>query len=436
MTDKQGGGSFWRSARLPAILLFLYLAGLAGFLAWLVLVSGPVPPREPAPATALSQSPAAQAPEAAPPRPPPASEPADAPPAAEGPAAARPEPSPPAIAATPDQPKAASPPPIAAAPPPVAAPKPAQPEPAPPPPAPAEAPVDPEPPLPPQIASLPPPALRLPPASSGPPLAAAPDPGLVQQSARGPLPVVGRDGREAWRVYARPFDQDDKRPRIAVVISGLGISAAATEAAIQGLPGAIALAFSPYADQLDMWIGKARAAGHEVLLMAPMEPDNYPTFDPGPQALLTSLDPLQNVERLEWILGRATGHVGVMSYLGGRFTASRRHLTPVLRALRSRGLLYLDSRGGGTIAELASEAGVPFAASSFFVDSRAARPSIDARLEEAEQLAKENGHAIALGYAYPVTLERVAAWSRGVESRGFALAPVSAVAARTEPRPQ
>jgi len=245
---------------------------------------------------------------------------------------------------------------------------------------------------------------------------------------------VGADGREAWRVYARPFDGKDRRPRIALVVYGLGISAAATEAAIQGLPGAITLAFSPYGDELNTWIGKARAAGHEVMLMAPMEPDNYPVFDPGPQGLLTSLQPTQNVERLEWMLSRATGSIGVVSHLGSRFTASRRHMAPVLRELKRRGLMYLDSHGGGVPVEVANRVGVPFAASAFFVDDRAARDAIDRRLDQIEQLARRSGRAVALGYSYPVTLERVAAWAQTVEERGFVLAPVSALARRVEPK--
>ena len=80
-----------------------------------------------------------------------------------------------------------------------------------------------------------------------------------------------------------------------------------------------------------------------------------------------------------------------------------------------------------------SRNGMPFAASAFFIDEKAARPAIDARLEELETLARQTGRAVALGYPYPVTLERVAAWARGVEKRGFVLAPVSALAARAEP---
>ena len=275
----------------------------------------------------------------------------------------------------------------------------------------------------------------LPPAPPSAPLPKAPDPGLVEETAKGPLPVVGRDGREAWRVYARPFNRDDNRPKVAVVLYGLGSSDAATRTAIQGLPGSITLAFTPYADELPGWIADARAAGHEVLLMVPMEPVNYPDFDPGPQALLTSLDSRQNIDRLEWMLGRGVGYVGVTDFMGSRFTSSAPHMRLFLENLRKRGLMFLESRPGAraVASEIAAVTQVPFAANTLYIDTQASRSAIDAQLGEAERLARKFGEVVAMGFLYPVTLERVARWARSVEERGLVLAPVSALARRKGP---
>ncbi len=272
----------------------------------------------------------------------------------------------------------------------------------------------------------------LPPAPPSAPLPRAPDPDLVENSPKGPLPIVGRDGREAWRVYARPFDQLDKRPRISVVLYGLGTSGAATRAAIQGLPGVITLAFSPYADGLGNWIASARAAGHEILLMVPMEPRNYPDFDPGPQALLTSLTGPENTKRLEWILGRGVGYVGVTDFMGSRFTNSTQHMRALFRDLKKRGLMFLESRVSSRAisGEIAAASNVPFASSALYIDSHASRPAIDGQLAEAERLAKSLGAVAIMGFLYPVTLERIAKWAATVEKRGIVLAPVSAIAKR------
>lgn len=273
---------------------------------------------------------------------------------------------------------------------------------------------------------------KMPPAPPSAPLSRAPDSGLVEKSRQGSLPIVGRDGREAWRVYARPFDQLDRRPRISVVLSGLGTSGAATRAAIQGLPGVITLAFSPYADGLNNWIADARAAGHEILLMIPMEPRNYPDNDPGPRALLTSLTGQENTNRLEWILGRGTGYVGVTDFMGSRFTNSAPHMRALLRSLKKRGLMFLESRVSSRAisGEIAAASKVPFAATALSIDLQASRPAIDGQLAEAERLARKIGEVVVMGSLYPVTLERVAKWAATVENRGFVLAPVSAIAKR------
>src|SRR5205807_2411226 len=117
----------------------------------------------------------------------------------------------------------------------------------------------------------------------------------------GMLPIVARDGRQAWQVYARPFDGADRRPRIAVVMSELGLAGLVTESAIRELPPAVTLVFSPYARQrpIATWVEQARAAGHETLLGVPMEPLDFPRQDPGPHTLLTTLDAARNTERLE-----------------------------------------------------------------------------------------------------------------------------------------
>lgn len=276
---------------------------------------------------------------------------------------------------------------------------------------------------------IPPPLL-----SPGPSLVPAPDPDLVEESQKGPLPAIGSDGREPWQVYARPFDGSDGRPRIAIVINWLGLSDAATEAAIQELPGAVTLAFAPYAENLTNWVRLARAAGHEVLLNLPMEPLNYPANDPGPQALLTSLSPARNLDRLEWTLSRVTGYVGVTNYMGSRFTTSSTSLKPVLKALKGRGLLFLDSRSSSRslVPEVAGELALPWVANNRFLDNQASRIAIDSELDAIETVARSQGHAVGIGFPYPVTLERLTAWIPTLQKKGFVLVPISAVARAAE----
>lgn len=255
-----------------------------------------------------------------------------------------------------------------------------------------------------------------------------PDPGLIEEDPVGPLPITGTDGREPWRVYSRPSNPIETRPRIAIVISGLGINKTSTEAALN-LSGDISLAFAPHAPGLAAWIGKARDLGHETLLTLPMEPSDFPKSDPGPYALMSTLDTEQNTKRLEWILSRATGYIGLVSYQGSGFAANNRAMRPLMGNLKSRGLLYIDAKQSITsiAPAIARAAGVPNAQADIVLDHKLSRAEILKQLKLAESLARANGSVIAVGHPYPVTLERLRLWVRDLQENGFVLAPVSGI---------
>jgi len=237
-----------------------------------------------------------------------------------------------------------------------------------------------------------------------------------------------------WQTNAQPFEDTENRPRIAIIISEMGISKAGTTAAIDQLPAAVTLAFNPYGQRLQSWIDKSREKGHEVLLQLPMEPMGYPRTDPGPHALLTSLTSAENFEQLNWSLDRFSGYTGLTNQMGSKFTASRPHIEPILAVLKEKGLLYVDSRtaSNSVAAKIAKELSIPVALNNRFLDHRADAKTLDARLTELENIALKTGSAIGIGYPYPATLKRLAAWTASLAEKGIALAPISALVNRQE----
>ncbi len=164
---------------------------------------------------------------------------------------------------------------------------------------------------------------------------------LLEPTRHGVIPKIGPDGTRALALYAEKREVPDNKkdwPRIAVIVGSLGISASGTADALAQLPAPVTLALAPYGAELEKLAEQARAQKHEVLLQVPMEPFDYPDNDPGPQTLLTSLSPEQNVDRLHWLMSRFQGYVGMVSYMGGKFTASEASLSPVLREAGKRGL--------------------------------------------------------------------------------------------------
>jgi uncharacterized protein len=262
---------------------------------------------------------------------------------------------------------------------------------------------------------------------------AAPDPALLEPSkvfAGGVLPRIGPTGRKPMQAYAAPFDAAEAagRPRVALLLSGIGMSETDSEEAIHTTPGAVSLAVSPYSFRPERLLADARATGHEVLLSLPLEPDRYPIDDPGNRALLTGNAPEVNQQRLEWALTRFAGYVGVTGALNGmrgeRFAGARELMAPVLQDLAARGLLYVDPRPGATPPGRIAGRDV-----DVLVDEPApVRAEIEAHLARLEQVARDHGSALGLvGMPRPVTLDRIAAWAATLGSRGIVLVPVSAI---------
>ncbi|WP_155992476.1 divergent polysaccharide deacetylase family protein [Fodinicurvata fenggangensis] len=239
-----------------------------------------------------------------------------------------------------------------------------------------------------------------------------------------------RSGTPAWQRYAQPFEPAADKPMIAIVITGLGLSEGATEAAIRQLPAEITLSFSPYARRIDEWIALARSQGHEVLLDLPMEPETFPEDDPGPQAILTELGPQENAERLQWVLSRGSAYLGVAGTEGGGFTAARGAIDPLFERLAQDGLVFLGNpmEGQQAMREAASLAGLPLLFSDRILDQQAAsRAVIDAGLTATERTALSEGQAVAVARPYPVSLERLQSWTEQLPERGVQLAPLSAL---------
>jgi polysaccharide deacetylase 2 family uncharacterized protein YibQ len=243
-----------------------------------------------------------------------------------------------------------------------------------------------------------------------------------------PLPIVSGDGRTPAQAYARPFVANGA-PKVALVVGGMGLNAQVTRSAIETLPPEVTLSFIPYAEGLQGWIDMARAAGHEVLLEAPMEPGDYPVNDPGPFTLLIDNRPEETVSKLEWVLSRATGYFGVTNYLGSRFMGSDPAMAAVTGALARRGVAFVDDG-------LARRRTGPLRASADrIVDEQLSADTIARQFAALEMTAFSRGQALGAGLAYPVTIREAARWARSVSQRGLQLAPASALLSPPSNRP-
>jgi polysaccharide deacetylase 2 family uncharacterized protein YibQ len=265
------------------------------------------------------------------------------------------------------------------------------------------------------------------------------DPELIEMSPDGPLPKISRDGRLPMAVYSRRIDKSDPRPKIALTVGGLGLSASLTQAAVDMLPPGISLAFTPYGTSLQGMVSAARASGHEVLMEVPLEPYDYPNNDPGQNTLLAESAPKDNLARLQWVLSRYTGYAGLVNSQGSKFLASIKDMDVLFGAVEHRGLYFMDNgQSDQSIARDAARAnGTAFIRADMQIDLMPDAAAIDKQLADLEKQAQQKGVAIGVATAYPVTLERLKVWALTLEQKGLVLVPTSALTTveKVVPRP-
>jgi uncharacterized protein len=251
---------------------------------------------------------------------------------------------------------------------------------------------------------------------------------LLEKSRYGMIPVVA-DGLKPFTVYAAEADRAKaaKMPVVAIVVGGLGVGAAKTVDAIMKLPSAVTLAFTPYGADPTKLAERARAQRHEILLQVPMEPFDYPDNDPGPQTLLSSLGTEQNLDRLYWHLSRFQGYAGIANFMGARFVVADNVMQPIIRETAKRGLGYFDdgSAPRSVAASLAASQAMPFAKADLTVDAVPTALEIDRALARLETIARERGTAVGIASALPISIERLAAWSKALDGRGIMLVPLT-----------
>ena len=278
------------------------------------------------------------------------------------------------------------------------------------------------------------PAAAAPAASDAP---ALPDQKFTEMSPHGAIPKIAADGVRPVDAFAqpvKPLPGKPDAPRIAIIVSGLGVSESATADAISKLPGAVTLGLMPYGSDVATLAARARAQGHELLLDVPMEPFDYPDNDPGPQTLLTSLTPQQNIDRLYWLMSRFQGYVGIANAMGARFTASDQSFAPVLRETAKRGLVFIDdgSSPRSLASRIAGANNLPFAKADLTIDAVPNPTEIDHALGRLEMAARDHGAAVGISSGLPVAIDHIAKWAKALASRGIQLVPITAVALKAK----
>lgn len=233
----------------------------------------------------------------------------------------------------------------------------------------------------------------------------------LRQKSRGVSLPVKTKANTPFSAYSKPLAIPPAGPYIAVLFTGLGKRANATEAAINTLPDVVSLSFSPYARDLKKYVENARKTGHETLLNLPMQQGVFPDTDPGPLGLVAGLPEHENRKRLHKVLGRDVAFIGVAASPNETFSLPASRLKPFVDELTDRGLIYVD----GTDNESLPKPENVFRPDVHIADNFH-RAAINARLDLARRLALKNGSALVRVETVPITLLTVEKWIKELTS--------------------
>jgi len=216
--------------------------------------------------------------------------------------------------------------------------------------------------------------------------------------------------------------------RVAIIVDDLG-RGIKTARQLLAIEQPLTFAVLPIEAHAAEVAGMAHAAGREVMLHVPMEPQGFPVVDPGDDALLVNLAEGELRTRLQDLLQQVPHVVGINNHMGSRFTEDERAMATVMTVLRERGLYFVDSltssQSVGTA--VARRAGVPHVRRDVFLDNVAEVEAIAGEIRRLAAKAARNGGAVGICHPYPETITALRRELPALAGQGVEFVPVSAL---------
>lgn len=203
----------------------------------------------------------------------------------------------------------------------------------------------------------------------------------------------------------------EKKAFLAIVIDDMGINQSRTKD-ILSLQAPLTSSFLTYGKNLDSLLKTAVAAGHEVILHAPMEPKVKANL--APDTLKTEMDD-DTIESmfLEMISKFDSVNIkGVNNHMGSLFTQDMEKLDVIMKILKQKNMFFLDSKttSESKARSAAQKEGVSYAARDVFLDNENNFEYISKQLEKAEKTALKKGFSVAICHPKSETYKVLKEW--------------------------
>jgi len=240
----------------------------------------------------------------------------------------------------------------------------------------------------------------------------------------------GRSVREDDNARKAPIKvpPSGKARRLAIIVDDIGYDLSAVNELLNlGVP--LTFAILPFCPHSVEAARRIHSAGREILLHIPMEPLDYPEKNPGRGVLLIRMNDDELRQAVEESLAAVPYASGANNHMGSKFMRYGDRLAVVFRALREKGLFFVDSltteNSQGRV--VAREIGLPFVSRDVFMDN--SRNAGQTRKELLKHI-RESGTGkklIVIGHPYPETITAIRESVRQLRAEGVKIVPVSQI---------
>jgi polysaccharide deacetylase 2 family uncharacterized protein YibQ len=217
-----------------------------------------------------------------------------------------------------------------------------------------------------------------------------------------------------------------KLPKVAIIIDDMGADKKALSD-ILSLKYSVTISVFPFLEYSTETADLAHKKGREVMLHLPMEPIDYPKYNPGKGALFTFMTADEFRTTLSEDLSAVPYISGVNNHMGSALTQDREKMEIVLAAVKERGLFFVDSRTipKSVAYDVAVKLGVPAVERNVFLDNDASVESVKKMIGELIEKAKANGKALAICHPRPGTIKALKQMEKRLTGSEVEVVPVS-----------
>ena len=209
--------------------------------------------------------------------------------------------------------------------------------------------------------------------------------------------------------------------RIAIVIDDFGYQDQNLILSFCELPQPIT--FSVFPDEKHtVWTAQqAVEKNHGVMVHLPMEPIDYPTRDPGANAIFTDYTPEKIAELTQNALASVPYAKGMNNHMGSRVTQNFEAMKAVLKVVGQWGFFFVDSvTSPQSVAyAIARDMGIPCGRNAMFLDIVEDENAVVNRLYRLAAIARHEGTAIGIGHAKLNTLHALQRMLPELTEQGF-----------------